>query len=752
MVTATFETQLHAENWPQFRGPTGLGYTTDAKLPAEWGGKSEKNVLWKSPLVGKGHASPIVWSDRVFVCTARWDESVKDRKKVIPEQHVLCYRVSDGKLLWDRKIPPGPWLRTDFRSGPGGGYAAPTPATDGKLLYCAFGSSVIAALNFDGKIVWKKDIVPHTFDVTLGSSPIPYRDTLILLCAMAVKKDSRIAAFNKTDGAIKWERNIAPTGFAHSTPVIIRTGQKDQMIVVASGGGDSSHGIQSFDPSDGKRLWWCKGQGDASSPAYGSGIVYADSGRGGPGAAVAVDGKNGVTKTHIKWVGPRITEAIGSPIIVGKFVYRLTRNKRVRCWSLSDGKEIYSEKLEGVSTTWASPVADAQKRIYFASAGKSYVIQSGPKFKVLGVSDLGDSNHPSPAVADGRMFLVGMKNIYCIGKKSSTGRAAETSAPSKPNTTAAKAPQGKWVCISDGALAELAGKGIKTAWPGKTAGIAADRTTGDVYMIVSGQGVWRSSDKGATFARVDNKTVGGRCETGYTLRTDPAGKRLACFMLDGKSARTDDGGKTWTSMKNVLRGYDWAAVDWSGKQVKTIFALVHECGGIGAVSRDGGKSWKEIGKKYFAVGVFGSDVLVCGKEKEKGVLRSTDGGKNWTKVCDATPIGAMTVFQGVGYWLSDKGLLTSADQGKSWRVSAETSGAAWGPYFGKSKLHLAVVNGKGFQETSDGGKTWRTIAPYPPGLKGKYNNRGWFLNFAWDPVGKVCYVSRMGQSAWKCEY
>ena len=143
------------------------------------------NVLWKSPLHGQGHASPIVWNDRVFVCTAFWPATVREREKVIPEQHVGCYRLTDGKLLWDTIVPPGPWLRKDFRSGPGGGYAAATPTTDGKLVYCAFGSAAIAALDFQGKVIWKKDIIPYTFDVTLGSSPILYQDTVILLCAMA---------------------------------------------------------------------------------------------------------------------------------------------------------------------------------------------------------------------------------------------------------------------------------------------------------------------------------------------------------------------------------------------------------------------------------------------------------------------------------------------------------------------------------------------------------------------------------------
>ena len=289
-----------AENWPQFRGSTGLGYSTEANLPIEWGGPDNKNVLWKSPLVGEGHASPIVWGDKVFVCTARWPETVTDRAKVIPEHHVLCYSTADGKQLWDTPVPPGPWLRSDFRSGPGGGYAAPTPATDGKLVFVAFGSSVLAALDFDGKIVWRKEIKPFTFDVTLGSSPILYEDTVILLCAMARKEDSRLAAFDKQSGELKWEQKLPGTSFGHSTPVIIRAGDRPQMLV-AAGGGQVDEGLQSFDPASGRRLWWCRAGGEAASPAYGAGIVYVDSGRGGPGAAVDPTGEGNVSQTHIKW-------------------------------------------------------------------------------------------------------------------------------------------------------------------------------------------------------------------------------------------------------------------------------------------------------------------------------------------------------------------------------------------------------------------------------------------------------------------
>ncbi len=406
-----------AENWPQFRGPTGLGYTTEENLPLTWGGYDDRNVLWKAPLTGAGHASPIVWNDRLFVCTAFWPTHVTDRRKVIPQHHVTCYRTTDGQILWDSLVPPGPWLRTDFRSGPGGGYAAATPAADHDRVYCAFGSSVVAALDFTGKIVWRRDIIPYSFDVTLGSSPILYRDTLVILCAMSKKEDSCVLALDKTSGNLKWRTPMPDTGFGHSTPVIIRVNDRPQMLVLASGMSHADNALKSLDPADGKLLWWCHGAGDAASPAYGSGLVYFDSGRSGSGTLVDPTGAADVSDTNIRWTISSLPEGLSSPTIVGKYLYRLTRPENLRCYDLATGKRLYSEKLQGISTTWASPVADPKGRLFLASSGKSFVVQTGPDFKILAVNDLGDPSHPSPAVADGKMFLVGMKNVYCIAEK-----------------------------------------------------------------------------------------------------------------------------------------------------------------------------------------------------------------------------------------------------------------------------------------------------------------------------------------------
>ncbi|HLY09159.1 MAG TPA: PQQ-binding-like beta-propeller repeat protein, partial [Planctomycetota bacterium] len=384
-------------------------------LPLTWGGEKGDNIAWKSPLVGEGHASPVIWGGRLFLSTVRWAGGKQD-PKVLPEHHVLCYQTADGKLAWDTTIEPGPWLRNDFRSGPGGGYAACTPATDGKRVYVVFASSVMAALQMDGKIAWRQEIKPFTFDVTIGGSPILFGDSVIFLCAMAKASDSRLVAFNASDGLMKWEAKLPKVSFAHSTPVLLTIQGKPQIVIVASGIGVTPEAVQGFDPADGRRIWWCKGAGDASSPAFGGGILYTDSGRGGSGTAVDPSGEGDLTG-KIKWTVGGLSEAIASPIIVGEQVFRLQSPGILRVWNVADGQETDKQRLAGVSSTWASPIADGDGRVYFASGGKTTVIQAGPQIKILAVNDLGDPNHASPAVSNGRIYIAGLKNLYCIGAK-----------------------------------------------------------------------------------------------------------------------------------------------------------------------------------------------------------------------------------------------------------------------------------------------------------------------------------------------
>jgi outer membrane protein assembly factor BamB len=409
LLTAT---AVLGADWPSWRGPTGQGVSDEKDLPLTWGAKDDANVLWKVPLPGveatatqdKNQSSPIVVKGRVFITTSYWPKGVKPGDEY-PEHHVTCYQAADGKQLWDKTVPHGPWKLSDLR----GGYTVATPCADAERVYVVFGSSVIAALDFDGKMVWRKEIKPFDFDVTVGSSPIVYEDMILYQCDQ-VNKSSRLIAFDRKTGDVKWEEKRPKQNFSHSTPVLAKIKGKTQLLLAAS------NALQGVDPADGKLLWWCDAQGDTVSPVYGGGVVYLDSGRGSTGVAVDPTGEGDVTKTNLKWKVSQVPEGFSSPVIVGAYVYRVHNPGILKCWKLENGEEAVKERLAGVATA-ASPVATADGRIYFASAGKSYVIKAGAQPEILATNDLGDGGEASPAVADGRIFLKGRQYLFCIGKK-----------------------------------------------------------------------------------------------------------------------------------------------------------------------------------------------------------------------------------------------------------------------------------------------------------------------------------------------
>ncbi|HEX7898592.1 MAG TPA: hypothetical protein VF950_12580 [Planctomycetota bacterium] len=314
----------------------------------------------------------------------------------------------------------------------------------------------------------------------------------------------------------------------------------------------------------------------------------------------------------------------------------------------------------------------------------------------------------------------------------------------------------QWTEISGDVLQKLKDESKKIDWPGATAGVAVDPATGDVYMVVPGQGLWKSGDQGKTFARADGGAVGGRAETSYALQFDPAGKRLACFMLDGKCAMTADGGATWTPFTGLGRNWDYAAVDWSAQEVKTIFGARHENGGDVYLSPDAGKTWNKLWaepefEKSGGLGIFDATTLVY-TMKGKGIQRSTDAGKTWAQVSELEPWGrVIRVRQGVGYWLSKEGMRVSRDKGATWTLQGTAVDATIGPMFDpKDEKRFAVAGNKGIFTTSDGGATWTSVVAKLP-EKFSMPKPGWFANVDWDPARNLFYASQMGKGTYRLE-
>jgi outer membrane protein assembly factor BamB len=411
-IAFIFAGALHAENWPGFRGPTGMGQSAEKDLPVEWGGKDERHVLWKAPLphfTAKGkpdnnQSSPICWNDKIVVTTSFWP--VGRTQKEFPEHHVTCFSTRDGKQLWDSVVEPGTWLLTDLR----GGYTCPSPATDGERIYAFFGSSVVAALDMDGKQVWRKEIAePKKFDVAISASPVLHGDTLLILCDK-MAGSAHLLALDKKTGAEKWNEKRPDVTFSHTTPVLASVGGKEQLFI------GSSKALQGVDPANGKVLWWALNQGDVPVPIMNGGLVYCDNGRGGVGIAVDPTGSGDVTKTHVKWKTDKRIGGLGSAVVVGEFLFRLRDPGLVACWKMATGETLSEERVQGVNTN-VSPFATADGRVYFASAGRSVVVQAGPKVQILATNELGEDNGSSAAVSGGRIYLKGKNNLFAIGKK-----------------------------------------------------------------------------------------------------------------------------------------------------------------------------------------------------------------------------------------------------------------------------------------------------------------------------------------------
>jgi outer membrane protein assembly factor BamB len=415
LVLSILASAIPAKDWPGWRGPTGQGHYDGKDLPLTWGGKEQENILWKVPVPGtqdktspsqqdQNQSSPIVVRGRVFVTASYWP--METEPKGFPEHHVVCYRADDGKQKWDVAIKPGPWQLSDLR----GGYTAPTPASDGERVYVLFGSSVLAALDLDGKLLWRQEIKPFDFDVCIGASPVVHGETVLVMCDQ-VSNASRLLAFDRKTGEVKWRQPRPKVGFGHSTPILARVGERTQLLVAASSA------LQGLDPDTGKVLWWCDAPGDTVSPVLGGGLVYIDSGRGGgPGVAVDPTGEGDVTKTHLKWQIQTVPEGFSSPIIMGEHLFRLNNPGVLKCWKLATGEEVFAERLQGVNPA-VSPIVTADGRIYAASAGRSYVLKAGPKPEIIGGGDLNDGSNAAPAAADGKLYLKGSQFLYCIGVK-----------------------------------------------------------------------------------------------------------------------------------------------------------------------------------------------------------------------------------------------------------------------------------------------------------------------------------------------
>ena len=295
---------------------------------------------------------------------------------------------------------------------------------------------------------------------------------------------------------------------------------------------------------------------------------------------------------------------------------------------------------------------------------------------------------------------------------------------------------------------------LKEAKPGYggLAGVAVDPATGDVYVNVSDRGVYRSTNQGRTWQR-HGDSFKGRTEQAGALMIDPVGKgkRLAAATVYGAPiALGSTEGGNWKFLHPRSSHVDWCALDWSDPESKFILAMKHESGGLLIVSRDGGKTFQDVGKGYGPAWVFDGDVGVVAEMKTKerpapGLVRTTDGGKTFTPCGRYHAVALPKWRKGVLYWLADDALIASADKGATWKKIVALKGGRYGPIFGKDDKHLFVLTSDGVVESRDAGGSWTK----PLALEKEVKGGGLLTWLDYDPIHDVLYVMKMRSQLYK---
>ena len=349
---------------------------------------------------GRGHSSPVLWGDRVFLTTA--DEQAK-------KQIVLAFDRNTGKELWRFTAHEGGLVNKN----PKNSHASATCACDGERVYSVFLNSDavhVTATDLDGKKVWQREAGPFKSEHGYGASPVLFESLVIVLGDNLTS--SFLAALDRKTGAVVWRKSRPATGKhgSYGTPTVATLAGKPQLLVT----GMSE--VVSYDPATGDPIWTCKGPAEVTgcTPAVGGGLVFASGGF--PEKellAIRADGTGDVTKTHMAWRTNKDITYVPSPVYHDGHLYVVSDSGLATCFEAATGQVVWKERLEGSFT--ASPVLADGLIFVTNEAGKTSVVKAGPKFELVATNDLGEPTLATLAICGGRIFLRTDKTLYSLG-------------------------------------------------------------------------------------------------------------------------------------------------------------------------------------------------------------------------------------------------------------------------------------------------------------------------------------------------
>jgi len=422
LVSNTFA--QNNSNWPQWRGPLATGAAEKGNPPSEF--SETKNLKWKTPIPGKGHATPVVWEKNIIVQTAvpttdQGDTTLKSESSRMPgtstnlihDYKVILVDRETGKIKWEKTVAKEMPIEDTHKLG---SWASNSPCTNGEFIYAYFGSRGMFCLDFEGNILWQKDFgqMVKVMNFGEGESPFLYKDMLFI--QWDSEDQSFMVALDKKTGKEVW-RVDRDEKSSWATPFAVEVNGTIQVITSAT------NQVRSYDYNTGKILWTSSGltRNVIPNPVYADGILYVMSGFRG-NALQAIDlakAKGDITGSDaILWTYNQDTPYTPCPLLMdGKLYFLRANNGELTCLDAKTGKVFYSkEKLEGIGNLYSSP-SGVGERIYVAGENICVVINAGEKFEIVSSHELNDNFHASPVIVDNELILRGFESLYCFSEE-----------------------------------------------------------------------------------------------------------------------------------------------------------------------------------------------------------------------------------------------------------------------------------------------------------------------------------------------
>ena len=398
------------DDWPRFRGPDNNGVAR-GDVPLEF--SATRNLAWKTHIPGRGHSSPVIWGDKIFLTTAIPTGGGDEYAPNLRKEHrfvVMCLNRNTGKVLWERTAktatPP------DGHQIPYGSYASNIPVTDGKRLYAFWESRGIFVYDLDGKLEWQKDFPQMRKRGEFGEGTPAMVDGDTLYLKFDQEQNSHLIALDKNTGKELWRVERAEPS-SWSQPLMVTHNGKRQLIVAGTR-------VRSYDPATGKVIWECAGLGLNSIPVpvSANGVVYVMTGFQNPNMmAIRIDREGDLTGTDaVLWSTNRGTPYNPSPVLQNNILYFISDTAMLSAFKAGTGEAYYKQqRLPGAYSLKASPVA-VNGKLYFATEqGDVVVVKMGEKFEVSATNSMGDDMFiATPAVAGNSMYLRGKNTLYAI--------------------------------------------------------------------------------------------------------------------------------------------------------------------------------------------------------------------------------------------------------------------------------------------------------------------------------------------------